>query len=163
MEIFFDILAFIAILTTSLVAGTVFAYGNSVLPGLRQADHKTFVLSIRHLTSSVSNWIFLSISQGALIGQIGFIAVAVYLKEYDKVIIGSIAVVFYVATLLTTFLGNLPLNNAIISAELPKTDGDAGWQQLREKFEFPWIRLNHLRTVTCIISASALLVALLIN
>ncbi|MGG5737866.1 MULTISPECIES: anthrone oxygenase family protein [Bacillus cereus group] len=159
--LFFNVLAFLAILTTSIVAGTVFAYSNSVMPGLRNSDDRTFVLSVRHFTSSVANPIFLFISNGALIAQIGFVVLAVYLQQFDKVILGLIALISYVATLLITFTGNLPMNRAIISAELPVRD--SGWDELRVKFESRWTLLNHTRTLTCILSVSALLIALLIN
>lgn len=159
--LYFNIFAGLAILTTGIVAGTVFAYANSVMPGLRKSDDRTFVLSVRHLTSSVANPIFLIISNGALIAQIGFAVVAVYLQRFDTVVLGSIALISYVATLLVTFLGNLPLNKAIISAELPTSD--SGWHKLRTQFESRWTSLNLLRTLTCILSVSMLLVALLIN
>ena len=125
---FFNVLAFLAVLTTSIVAGIVFAYSNSVMPGLRKSDDRTFVLSVRHLTSSVANPIFLITSNGALIAQIGFVVLAVYLQQFDKVILGSIALIGYIATLLITFLGNLPLNRAIISAKLPARE--SGWNEL---------------------------------
>lgn len=160
-EFYFNILAGLSILTTGIVAGTVFAYANSVMPGLRNSDNRTFVLSVRHLTSSVANPIFLIISNGALIAQISFVVVAVYLQQFDKVVLGSIALISYVATLLITFLGNLPLNKAIISAELPTNN--AGWNELRVRFESRWTSLNLLRTLTCILSVALLLVALLIN
>lgn len=158
---FFKVIAGLAVLTTGLVAGIVLAYSNSVMPGLRKSDDRTFVLSIRHMTSSVANPIFLFISNGALLAQIGFIILAAMSQQFDQVILGSIAVIFYVATLLITFLGNLPLNKAIISAELPESD--SGWNELRVQFESRWTLLNHLRTITCILSVSTLLVALLIN
>lgn len=157
----FSILAFLAVLTTSLVAGIVLANSNSVMPGLRKADDRTFVLSIRHLNSSVANPLFLIISNGALLAQIGFVVLAVYLQQFDKVVLGSIALIGYVATLLITFIGNLPLNRAIISAELPARE--SGWNELRVRFESRWTLLNHSRTLMCILSVSVLLVALLIN
>ncbi|HFJ9405840.1 TPA: anthrone oxygenase family protein [Bacillus paranthracis] len=109
----------------------------------------------------MANPIFLFISNGALIAQIGFVVLAIYLQQFDKVILGSIALISYVATLLITFTGNLPMNRAIISAELPVRD--SGWNELRVGFETRWTLLNHTRTLTCILSVSALLVALLIN
>lgn len=158
---FFYVLSGLAVCTTGIIAGTVFAYANSVMPGLRKSDDRTFVLSARHLTSSVANPTFLVISNGALLAQIGFVGVAVYLQQFDTVLLGSIALVCYVATLLITFLGNLPLNKAIISAELPNSD--SGWKELRVHFESRWTSLNLLRTMTCILSVSLLLIALLIS
>ncbi|MFE7374942.1 DUF1772 domain-containing protein [Bacillus cereus] len=157
----FNVLAFLSILMTGIVAGTVFAYSNSVMPGLRNSDDRTFVLSVRHFTSSVANPIFLIISNGALIAQIGFVVLSVYLQQFDKVVLGAIALISYVATLLITFTGNLPMNKAIISAELPVRD--SGWAELRVRFESRWTLLNHTRTLTCILSVSALLVAFLIH
>ncbi|WP_257151215.1 DUF1772 domain-containing protein [Bacillus cereus] len=118
----FKFLAFFSILTTSIVAGIVFAYSNSVMPGLRNADDRTFVLSVRHFTSSVANPMFLFISNGALIAQVGFVVLSVYLQQFDTVVLGAIALISYVATLLITFTGNLPMNRVIISAELPVRD-----------------------------------------
>ncbi|MCH4569926.1 DUF1772 domain-containing protein [Bacillus sp. ES1-5] len=135
--LFFNFLAFLAILTTSIVAGTVFAYSNSVMPGLRNSDDRTFVLSVRHFTSAVANPIFLFMSNGALIAQIGFVVLAVYLQQFDTVVLGVIAVIGYVATLLITFTGNLPMNKAIISAKLPVRD--SGWAELNLESD-----LNHV-------------------
>ncbi|PIC88237.1 hypothetical protein CSV72_02785 [Sporosarcina sp. P20a] len=157
-SLLFTVLACLAVLTTGMMAGIVFAYANSVMPGLRKADDRTFVLASRHLTSSVANPLFLIISNSALIVQIGFIVVAVLAQQFDQVVLGSIALIFYIATLLITFLGNLPLNKAIISAELPASD--AKWNKLRVRFESSWTRLNNLRTITCILSVSTLIIAL---
>lgn len=159
-SLLFIVLAGLAVLTTGMMAGIVFAYANSVMPGLRKSDDRTFVLAIRHLTSSVANPLFLIISNGALIAQIGFVVVAVLVQRFDQVVLGSIALIFYIATLLITFLGNLPLNKAIISAELPASD--TKWNELRVRFESSWTRLNNLRTITCMFSVSALIIALLI-
>lgn len=156
-----DILSFLAVITTSIVAGTVFAYANSVMPGLRKSDNCTFVLSVRHLNSSVDNPTFLIISNAALLTQIGFLISVIYLKHFDKILLVSIAVICYVATLLITFIGNLPLNKAIITANLPESE--TGWKPLRERFEFRWTLLNRLRTLTCILSVSSLIIALQID
>lgn len=158
-SLLFTVLAGLAVLTTGMMAGIVFAYANSVMPGLRKAEDRTFVLAIRHLTSSVANPLFLIISNGALLAQIGFIVVAVLMQQSSQIVLGSIALIFYIATLLITFLGNLPLNKAIISAELPASD--AKWNELRVRFESSWTLLNNLRTITCILSVSTLIVALL--
>ncbi len=160
-ELLFNVFVGLSILTTGVVAGTVFAYGNSVMPGLKSSDDRTFVLSIRHLTSSVANPMFLFFSNGALVAQIGFVVLAIILQQSDKVVLGSIALVFYVATLLITFLGNLPLNKAIINADLPTSDSK--WNSFRVKFESRWTFWNHARTITCFLSVSLLIVAMLIN
>ncbi|HLQ83864.1 MAG TPA: anthrone oxygenase family protein [Pseudogracilibacillus sp.] len=160
-ELLFTIFLGLSILSTGVVAGTVFAYGNSVMPGLKHADDRTFVLSIRHLTSSVANPMFLMFSNGALVTQIGFVILAIILQKSNAVILGSVALVFYVATLLITFLGNLPLNKAIINADIPTNDSK--WNELRVQFESRWTFWNHARTITCIISVSLIILALLIN
>ncbi|WP_233193467.1 DUF1772 domain-containing protein [Sporosarcina sp. P3] len=155
----FKVLAGLAILTTGMMAGIVFAYANSVMPGLRKSEDRTFVLAIRHLTSSVANPLFLVISNGALIAQIGFVVVAVSSQQFNQILLGSFALTFYIATLLITFLGNLPLNKAIISAELPTSA--TTWNELRIRFESRWTMLNNVRTMTCILSVSTLILALL--
>lgn len=160
IQLFLHVFAFLAVFTTSIVAGTVFAYANSVMPGLRKGDDRTFVLSVRELNSSVDNLVFLLVSNGALVGQIIFIALASYSHDFDKVLMGSVALAAYIATLLITFLGNLPLNKAIIGAELPKDN--EGWKHLRVKFESRWTRLNLIRTTTSMVSVAALLITLLL-
>ncbi|PQP81057.1 DUF1772 domain-containing protein [Paenibacillus sp. PCH8] len=152
---FIQISALLSILTTSIIAGTVFAYANSVMPGLRKGEDQTFVLAVRQLNSSVNNPIFLLVSNGALVAQIVFISLTIYTQDTHQIIWCSLALGAYIATLLITFMGNLPLNKEIIDAEIPQED--KGWEPLRTKFESRWTKLNLLRTITCILSVVFLL------
>ncbi|TRZ39219.1 DUF1772 domain-containing protein (plasmid) [Niallia circulans] len=160
MDLLFNVSAFLAVVTTGIVTGTVFAYGNSVMPGLKQTDDRTFVLAVRKLNSSVDNIVFLLISNFALIAQI-ILVIVVYVNQLAGTIFYVLALIGYISTLLITFLGNLPLNKAIISAELP-TD-ELGWIKLRSSFESRWTSLNNLRTLTCLLSVTGLLIAIFIG
>lgn len=159
MEMLFNITMFLSIITTGIVTGTVFAYANSVMPGLKKADDRTFVLTNRLLNASVDNPIFLAVSNIALIAQIGSLLFAISLQQSNLIFLFGFALLGYVATLLITILGNLPLNRKIITANIPKNDN--GWKELREQFEHRWRHFNLLRTLTCLASVSILIIALL--
>ncbi|UVI36044.1 DUF1772 domain-containing protein [Brevibacterium spongiae] len=156
MEIWALVAASVGIVATGLVAGTVFAYSNSVMPGLRKADDRTMVTAIRLLTSSVANPVFLIISNLALVAQIAFVVLA-FVANLLSAWVGIAALVLYAATQLITFAGNLPLNKAIINGGEPTADN--GWHGLRTDFEDRWTMLNHWRVVTAAASTVLLVVA----
>lgn len=160
MEILFYITVIIAIISTSVVAGTVFAYLNSVMPGLRNADDRTFVLANRYLNVAVDNPTFLIISNLALVAQIGLVVFSALILNTMLTVILSFSLLAYIVTLLITFMGNLPLNKTIIKASLKQSD--SGWKQLRDGFENQWKFFNLLRNLSCFISLILIIIALTI-
>lgn len=159
MGIFFSITISLSLLTTSVVAGTVFAYSNSVMPGLRKADDRTFVLANRFLNAAVDNPIFLIISNLALVAQIGLVIFSALMLNTPFTVIFSFALLAYIVTLLITFIGNLPLNRTIINASLKQSDDD--WKKLRNGFENRWKFFNLLRNLSCFTSLILIIITLI--
>ncbi|MDO2985064.1 DUF1772 domain-containing protein [Mycobacteroides abscessus subsp. abscessus] len=147
----------VAIVTTGLVAGTVFAYSNSVMPGLRKIDDRSMVLAIRALVSSVANPVFLCVSALVLVSQLVSVVLA-FTAGTSLALPVVLGLVLYLLTLALTYAGNIPLNLAIIKAPIPQTDEQ--WHALRHAFERKWTIINHGRvlaaTLSCVIFTAAM-------
>ncbi|MDM2518036.1 hypothetical protein PP538_09015 [Mycobacteroides abscessus] len=92
----------VAIVTTGLVAGTVFAYSNSVMPGLRKIDDRSMVLAIRALVSSVANPVFLCVSALALVSQLVSVVLA-FTAGTSLALPVVLGLVLYLLTLALTY------------------------------------------------------------
>lgn len=106
-----------ATVTTGMVAGVFFAYGNAVMPGLAKVDDRTFVASFQAIDRAIINPVFLGLGfLGALV--LTLLAGLLHLKEKALPFI-AIAFVLYLVTVVITIAVNVPLNDAIKAAGDP--------------------------------------------
>lgn len=144
-------------ITLGLMSGIVFAYANSVMPGLARAGDRTFVEACRHMNKVITNPAFLVVSNLALVATLAAAALGFLAGDFVVGVFSMVAVLAYGTTLAVTFGGNLPLNTRLISAEL----GDAeDYALARRNFEVTWTRLNLVRTATCIVALCSAVTAL---
>ncbi|MEU3557985.1 anthrone oxygenase family protein [Streptomyces fragilis] len=149
-----------ATVTTGLVAGLFYAFSIAVMPGLARTDDRTVVRTMRSINAAILNGWFLLGYLGALL----FDVVAVVLLAVDRGTDGGLvpvvaATALYLAAVLLTARVNIPLNNGLerVDAEA----GAAGSAAARSRFERPWVRANHGRTLLCTASFALLCRALL--
>lgn len=138
---------------TGLSAGLLAAFAVAVLPGLRAADSRTLVLAMRSINSAIVNPVFAVIFFGPLL--LGALALVL---SFGSAAPGPArwwllaAVALYLGVLLVTFAGNIPLNNALDSADV---SSPGGIEAARNAFADNWIRLNMVRTVLGVGSLAA--------
>lgn len=144
-----------ATLATAMVAGLMFSFAHSVMPGLGTLDDRGFLTAFQRIDAAISNpWMMLTFLGSPVLT---LVALLLHLPDRSPAVPWLVvALVLVVATVLITGAINLPLNAAIQDAapELP----DAA--DLRSRFEDRWVRWNVVRTLTSTGSLAALSCAL---
>lgn len=130
-----------------LVAGLFLAFATAVMPGLARSDDRTFVATMQHVNVAIVNPLFVTVLVAPLV-----LGIAVLTGPARWWVLA--ALVLYVATLLVTGAGNIPLNDALAAA------GAHDDTAARQAFEDPWNRLHLVRTATVVASFGCCLVAL---
>ncbi len=148
----------VRILATTLAgmsAGFFFTYQISVIRGLAIVDDETYVRTFQAVNATIRSAPFAVVFFGTVPALI--LALVLH-RQASRSIRGllTLAVVAAIATVLITFVGNVPLNEelALITNVDPATAADA-----RAAFESDWNRLNLIRTVTSIVAAMAVAAA----
>lgn len=140
----------LGVVAVGLMAGLYAAFAFAVMPALRRADDKSFVMVMQRMNVAIVNPLFLLIFFGGL----AFTAIAAGLYR-DQSMVGWIVAcaVLYGLTLVITVAFNVPLNNQLAAAGDPDRITDL--RAVRDAFEGPWVRWNIARAV---VNAGALAV-----
>ncbi|MEU8825679.1 anthrone oxygenase family protein [Streptomyces sp. NPDC048636] len=147
-----------ATIATGLSAGLFYGYACSVMPGLAQAEDRTFIDAMQRINVAILNGWFALIFAGAML--LCVLAGALHLRGDGRPallwIVG--AVVLYLVMLVITFRVNVPLNDALADAGHP--DRIADLATVRDKFEARWVRWNIVRAATSTVAFSLLVCGL---
>jgi uncharacterized membrane protein len=136
-----------AAVVAGLQAGTYFTWATGVMPGLARVDDRTFVDAVQQMNVAIVNPVFIATFLGApvLAG-----AAAVFAGPQARPW-AIAATVLAVGTLVISFAGNIPLNDALAAAG--PVDKIKDLAVVRADFESLWVKLNIGR---CLTSAGAL-------
>jgi uncharacterized membrane protein len=136
------IAAFLNLVLLAAVFGVFFAYSNSVVPGLDNADAATAVEAMRKMNAAIINPAFLLTFVGPVItsAATGFLLLGIDENTPAYLCFAS-AVVYLLGSLVVTGRVNVPLNNALENST--STD----WQQRWADFSPRWRRWNTVRLV----------------
>ncbi len=145
----------VAALTAGLQAGTYFTWATGVMPGLARVDDRTFVHAMQQMNIAIVNPVFLATFLGAPL--LAGAAIAVAGPQARPWAIA--ATVLAVGTLVITFAGNIPLNDALEAAG--PVDKIKDLAAVRADFESLWVKLNIARTLTSAGALGALAMAAL--
>lgn len=150
------ILASLSTVAVGLMSGIYWAFTTAVMPGLRDRDDRSFIVTMQSINRRILNPWFLTIFMGSLLLPIAT-AIALFLDNDNDArwwgVAGAIAAAVPFAI---TIGGNVPLNNAL-DAATPNDDQAA----TRRAFEGPWTRLNLWRTITATAALAVLIRTLL--
>ncbi|MDX6374999.1 MAG: hypothetical protein QOD98_3987 [Nocardioidaceae bacterium] len=140
-------LLLVAAVVAGLQAGTYFTWSTGVMPGLANVDDRTFVSAVQQMNIAIVNPVFIATFLGApvLAG-----AAAVFAGPQARPW-AIAATVLAVGTLVISFAGNIPLNDALEAAG--RVDRIKDLAAVRADFESLWVKLNIGR---CLTSAGAL-------
>lgn len=139
-------LLLLSICSAGLVAGLLYGWMVSVLPGLARTDDQTFVSSMQAINRAIINPAFVIIF---LVAPVIFAASAVVSWRAGEVRravwLGAGACIYLVGVLGVTFASNVPLNNKLDGFDLATANAEALANQ-RAAFEAPWTRWHAVRT-----------------
>lgn len=143
-----------ATLATAMVAGLLFCFAHSVMPGLGTLDDRGFLTAFQRIDAAISNPWMMSTFLGSPVLTLAALLLHL-LGRSPAVPWLVVALVLAVATVIITGAVHLPLNAAIQDAAPTLLDAD-----LRSRFEDRWVLWNVVRAVTSIGSLAALCWAL---
>jgi len=144
-----------AAVVAGLQAGTYFTWATGVMPGLANVDDRTFVSAVQQMNIAIVNPVFIATFLGAPLLAGASIAVAGAQARPWAIA----ATAFAVGTLVITFAGNIPLNDALDAAG--PVDRIKDLAAVRADFESLWVKLNLARTLTSVGALGALAMAAL--
>ena len=139
-----------AALATAMVAGLLFCFAHSVMPGLGTLDDRGFLAAFQRIDAAISNpWMMLTFLGSP---ALTLVALLLHLPDRSRAVPWLVvALVLAVATVIITRAIHLPLNGAIQDAASLLDVADP-----RSRFEGRWLRWNVVRTVTSTGSLAAL-------
>jgi uncharacterized membrane protein len=137
-----------AAVLAGLQAGTYFTWATGVMPGLANVDDRTFVAAVQQMNLAIVNPVFITTFLGT---PVLAATCAVLLGGSQSRPWATAATVLAIGTVVITFVGNVPLNDALAAAG--PVDKISDLAAVRADFESLWVKLNVGR---CFTSAGAL-------
>jgi uncharacterized membrane protein len=153
------ILLVAATITMGLSAGVFLLYAHTIMPGLKSADDREFVLAFGAIDKAIINPVFMST---AFFGALVFTAMAAILQiEEDPFFWVAAALVLYAVLVGITVRVHLPRNDALKAAVADGEPDDPA--AVRSAFDEPaWVRWNWVRVILNITAFGLLCWALLV-
>lgn len=146
------VLLFLTILFSGLVAGLMYAYSCSVNTGLKNLAAPAYLSAMQSINIAIQNPLFFISFMGLLV-----ILPVTAFKYYHAganttfCLTLASAVVYIVAVLGVTLLGNVPLNEMLAKFNIEKSSPEEV-ASMRRLFEKPWNVFHTVRTIASIIS-----------
>lgn len=137
-----------ATMSTAFVAAVFVFYSNTIMPGLRRTDDRTFITAFQSMDRAIINPLFIGFGfVGALV--LTGLAVVLHLGSGQRSVLAWVVAAFllYLVAFVITFRVNVPLNDRIKAAGDPQRIADPG--AVRDQFrEARWVMANHVRSIT---------------
>lgn len=149
----------VAVFLTGLFAGFFVTYEISVTRGLAEVDDLTYVETFQWINATVLNLEFFVIFFVTVPALVAALVLNRGGERLPTALLAS-ALVMALATVVITVTGNVPLNNELaeyetLTPEIART--------ARVAFEEPWNRLNLVRTLTAVVAAVCVTVAVVVR
>ena len=156
-------LLIIAIVSSGLVAGLLYGWMVSVIPGTRRVADRNYVETMQEINLAIINPGF---AIAFMITPV-LLAGAAFAEQRAGNTRRAITLVAAAATYLTGVLavtigGNVPLNNNLASFDLA-TASDASTAEQRHAYERPWNRWHNVRTAASVTAFALAAVTLAIS
>lgn len=153
------VLAVLGTVLAGLSAGIFLAFSAGVMAGLDRGADRTYVEGMRGINRAVLNPAFLGpiflapivLLAAGLVGLLSGARVGAAV-----VLLLAAGTVGLLGTVVVTMARNVPLNTRLDSSTAP--DGD-----IRAFFARPWLRWNHLRTVSALVALTLAVTALAVR
>ena len=149
---------FLAALSVGIMTGVMGLYANTIMPGLRRTDDRTFVGAFQAIDTAIINPLFLTTFLGGLVFT-GLAGVLHLSEGFGSVLLWiAVAFVLYLAVVIATVTINVPLNDGIKAVGDPDQIDAA---EVRSAFnEQRWVRSNLVRSILTLAAFGCLLWAL---
>ena len=137
---------------TALIAGLLYAYSCSVIPGLKPLPDTEYIATMQSINKAIQNPVFFISFMGTLV----LLPITTYMhysqplsQRFCFLLAG--AVVYIIGVFGVTVFGNVPLNNTLEKFDLLHSSAESIRLQ-RVQFEGPWISWHTIRTIASVIA-----------
>jgi len=143
----------ILIVLTGIMAGIYFSFSVFMMKALNQMPALLAAQVMNEVNDVIVNTLFLPLFFGTTLWLAGL---AVWeISQWNpqtspRVVTGS--GLYIIGMFLVTAFGNVPLNNKLKSLE----NNDVALMEYWDTYHRDWLKLNHLRTITCVITTALL-------
>lgn len=145
------------VVITGLMAGLYFAFSVFVMQALNKLSPTAAGQAMNNINDVIVNTLFLPLFFGSTLWFAGLIVWQIAdWNEANSIFFVSSAVIYIVGMFGVTAFGNVPLNNQLQRSN----ENDNALAMAWKNYYQPWLRLNHIRTISCILSTALLLMAM---
>lgn len=142
-----DVLVFLTVIGSGLMAGTFFVFSIAVIKALSRIPPHAGIAAMQSINVVIVNPFFLSVFLGtaaacALLVVLGLTGSGVPGGVYT--ILGSL--LYLVGSFLVTALCNVPMNDALASVTPAGAASEREWR----RYSLRWTAWNHVRTAACV-------------
>ncbi|MES2730580.1 MAG: anthrone oxygenase family protein [Bacteroidota bacterium] len=147
--------------TTALIAGLLYGYSCSVNLGLGRLPDAEYLAAMQSINSAIQNPLFFA----SFLGSLLLLPLSTYLHYAQPAstrfwFLLAATTVYLLTVFGVTVLGNVPLNEALESFNLPQASSDDIAIQ-RARFEKPWNYLHTMRTIGATLTIVLVIIACL--
>jgi len=145
----------ILVITTvfsGLMAGLFYAWSISVNSGLAKIDDASYLQAFQSMNRAILNPLFFVVFFGlvVLLPVLSYLSFQTSISnQFWYVILATI--LYFVGTIGVTIGGNVPLNNTLEALQIESMTPEQ-MDVFRKGFESKWNRLNHIRTISSVIT-----------
>lgn len=152
-----DILTFVAILGSGLVAGIFFTFSTFVMRALARIPQEQGIAAMQAINITVLNpWFF-----GAFFGT-GVVCLPIVFLAWgnaagsQRAYLFAACALYLLGCILVTIVGNVPLNDQLAAVEAGSAEATPLWNHYLSR----WILWNHVRTVASLAAAGLFAISL---
>ncbi len=131
-----------AAVLAGLQAGTYYTWASGVMPGLARTDDRTFIEAMQQMNVAIVNPVFML----SFLGAPALAGAAVWAAGPSARPWAIAGAALALGTVVITFAGNIPLNDALDAAGPVSQITDLA--AVRADFESRWVALNIARALT---------------
>ena len=145
------------VVLTGLMAGVYFTFSVFVMKSLNELPAFQAAQAMNKINDVIVNTLFLPIFFGSTLWYAGVIIWTLTDWQNERSVLMIIAALIYILGMfVVTAFGNVPLNNRLKEKEKSNDELAIYWKEYLNS----WIKLNHLRTISCIAACCLLTLAL---
>ena len=155
MNTLIEVLSITTAVGAALMAGTFFTFSTFVMPALNRLEAPRAIEAMQHINITVMNPLTMGVFFGTAISSLALLILAFVapLASADRAMVVSASLLYMLGTFVLTAAGNVPLNERLAKQDPHDPDASSIWA----RYERPWTRFNHIRTVVPLASVVLIL------
>jgi uncharacterized membrane protein len=142
---------------TGVMAGIYFTFSVFLIKAMNELPELQAAQAMNKINDVIVNTLFLPIFFGSTLWYAGLVIWALSDWQEQSSILQIIAALVYIGGMfVVTAFGNVPLNNRLKELESDDENLATYWYE----YQGAWIRLNHIRTISCILALMILTISI---